>query len=272
MDRIPLNHTLAQPIANIVDDSQTDSRAPSHSQIEFIVTRLSLEQGDPKTKGAPVGKAKRVRAIISWGIDNNQDAAEKFAYELIVLVVNSGGFQTGSDYIGEKAILNLITALKTVNVDLTKDGILSFRILTNLSKEEYTEALMLNVKRAKNGVEDAAFLVGIGKDLLEAVSLHVLEKKWGSIPDYKNFPLLLGQAFAALGIKTPQDKLQPGEHPRCKVERCMYEQGCSLNTLRNKHGVGHGRNFVPDLEEFEGKFAIETMGTICDYMLNKLKF
>lgn len=43
---------------------------------------------------------------------------------------------------------------------------------------QYEEALLKYIRRAKKRSMDAALLVGTSKDLLEAVSYHVILKKW----------------------------------------------------------------------------------------------
>jgi hypothetical protein len=126
-------------------------------------------------------------------------------------------------------------------VTLGSDGILTSKTLTNLNGHELTDALRSYVRRAKRGVEDAALLVGTGKDLLEATAKHVIIERMSAEPRQMDFPTLLGQAFYALGLATPADALQPSEHPRRRLERALYEAGCAVNALRNREGTGHGR-------------------------------
>jgi len=72
-------------------------------------------------------------------------------------------------------------------------------------------------------------------------------------------------------MSTPPDKASSGEHPRKNMEREMYELACAINRLRNKQGTGHGRPWLPDLDQAEAKAAIELIGTISERMLSKLK-
>ncbi len=117
---------------------------------------------------------------------------------------------------------------------------------------------------------DAALLAGTGKDLLEAVAKHVLDLKWGQHPK-NNFPTLLGQAFVSLGMATPAAKSAQDGSPQQRYEKALYEMGCAVNMLRNKEGTGHGRPFLPSLTQAEAVNAVQAMGVICDYMLQKLK-
>ena len=134
-----------------------------------------------------------------------------------------------------------------------------------------TEALRGYVERAKKGIEDGALVVGTSKDLMEAVAAHALRELWGQYPTTANFPTLLGQAFVALGMATPEQKPQPGEHQRARLERAMYETACAVNNLRNKQGSGHGRPWLPELEGSEVSAAIEFIGVLSALMLDNLE-
>jgi hypothetical protein len=69
---------------------------------------------------------------------------------------------------------------------------------------EETVPTGMYIRRAKRGSTDAALLIGTGKDLLEAVSVHILQQRYG-YSFTSNFPTLLGQVFVALGLATPLD-------------------------------------------------------------------
>ena len=117
--------------------------------------------------------------------------------------------------------------------------------LDSMSGAELTETLGAVRPRAQKGAEDAELLVGTGKDLLEAISAHVLCECWGQNPAQSNFPTLLGQAFVALELKTPADNPTNGEPPQHRLHRALYEAACAVNTLRNREGTGHGRPWLP---------------------------
>jgi hypothetical protein len=127
------------------------------------------------------------------------------------------------------------------------------------------------VRRAQRGSEDGALLVGTGKDLLEATASHVIIEKYGHYSHQANFPTLLGQAFTALGLATPQTPAQPGEAPQRRVERSLYEAGCAVNALRNKTGTGHGRPFVPSVSDDEARAAVQLIGIVSGLLLRAMK-
>lgn len=272
MERIPLNDTIAYALARLVDDAQSERRDPSHSDIEFQIDKASLSNGDPNKEGLPVGKAKRVRATLSWALEYAPESGEKFVVGLLSHIRACGGFRnTSSNYVGKEAIENLAKVLKDEGILLSEDGSLSLVALESFSGRRLTKALRSYVNRAKRGIEDGALAVGTSKDLMEAVAAHVLQELWGSYPTRDNFPTLLGQAFVALKMATPESPPVQGEHPRFKLERSMYEMACAINSLRNKQGTGHGRPWLPDVTDSEAKAAVEFIGVISEVLLSRLE-
>lgn len=272
MSNFPINDTIIYALARLVDDAQAERRDPSHSDIEFQIKRANLDEADPNKAGPPVGKAKRVRKVLSWAMDEEPQKAELFAAGIISAVKSCGGFRAGSpNYVGAESINNLSEAFRPLGVILSLDGSLSQTALTSLSGKQLTAALRGYVERAKKGIEDGALVVGTSKDLMEAVAAHVLQELWGQYPTTANFPTLLGQGFVALGMATPEQKLQAGEHKRTRLERAMYETACAVNNLRNKQGTGHGRPWLPDLQASEVSAAIEFIGVLSALMLDNLE-
>lgn len=265
----PLTDSVIIAVARLVDDAQTETREPSHSDIEFQISRAHVTQADPKAQGQLVGKAKRVRGTLNWALDNNPAAGEMLVESLISLVRGCGGFRPASpNYVGSEAIENAIAAFRTEGFVLTRDGELQPPVLESLSGAALSDALEAYVRRAKRGADDAALLTGTGKDLLEATAAHILVERCGSYPHTANFQGLLGQAFVAMGLATPQHPVQQGEPPQCKVERAMFELACAVNTMRNKVGTGHGRPWLPSITDAEARAAIQFMGTIAEWMLD----
>ena len=185
------------------------------------------------------------------------------------LIKGFGGFREESpNFVGNEPIKNLQDAFKSENINLTSDGVITPVVLENLSYFEIEKALENYIRRAKRGAADAALLTGTSKDLLEAVAAHVITRLLGEYPQ-RNFPTLLGLAFYQLGLSTPQTKGINSVSERFEIS--LYELGCAVNNLRNKQGTGHGRPFLPTVSDNEAKAAIESMGMISEFLLNKLK-
>ncbi len=270
--RPPLNDSIAFALARLVDDAQKDRRDPSHSDIEFCISQWKLIQGDPNSQGQTMGKAKRVRAVLSWAIEHSFEEGRGFVGQLIAMVQSYGGFRAGSpNHVGDEAIISLREAMASEGFVLTSDGELQPAALDAMSGAELTEALGAYVRRAQKGAEDAALLVGTGKDLLEAISAHVLCECWGQNSAQPNFPMLLGQAFVALDLKTPAQSPVSGEPPQHRLHRALYDAACAVNTLRNKQGTGHGRPWLPSVTPEEARHATQVMGVVGELLLRTLK-
>jgi hypothetical protein len=270
--RAPVNDAIVIAVSRLVDDAQTGTREPSHSDIEFQIIRSFLTTGDPKSQGQTVGKAKRVRGTLSWALENAPDNAEVFVAALISMLRGKGGFRKGSpNYVGEDAIADAIEAFRGEGFELSTEGELHPTSLDTLDGAPLSDALEAYVRRARRGSEDAALLVGVGKDLLEATAAHVISTRFGQYPQQANFPTLLGQAFVAVGMATPLTPATPGEPPQCRLQRAMYEAGCAVNALRNKQGTGHGRPWLSTVSESDARAAIQLMGIIAGFLLGALK-
>jgi hypothetical protein len=266
---IPLSDAIAVAVAKLVDDAQTNTREPSHSELEFLITKWKLTSGDPKAQGQLVGKAKRVRGVLNWALENAQDEGAKFIDSLLALLRANGGFRDESgNFVGKDSIENAIAVFRSEGVTLTRDGQVHAQLLENLSGIALTEALKSYVRRAKQGAEDAALLAGTGKDLLEATAAHILTERNGGYPQKANFEGLLGMAFVSVDLATPQHPVIPNEPSQKKTERAMFSLACSLNAMRNKLGTGHGRPWLPNITDTEARAAIQFMGTIAEWLLH----
>jgi len=265
----PLTDSVVVAVARLVDDAQSETREPSHSDLEFQITRARLTRGDPKAQGQLVGKAKRIRGTLSWAIENDPAAGEVLVEAMLALLRGCGGFRPASpNYVGGEAIRTAIAVFEAEGFTLTEDGELRAQVLENLSGPALSEALESYIRRAKRGTEDAALLAGTGKDLLEATAAHILMERNGTYPQGANFEGLLGLTFVTLGLHTPQHPVQPGEAPQCKAERAMFTLACAINAMRNKLRTGHGRPWLPNITDTEARAAIQFMGTIAEWMLH----
>lgn len=266
--RAPVNDVIIVSVARLVDDAQSGRRDPSHADIEFRIKQAGLAVADPAAQGTPVGKAKRVRAVLSWGLENAPNNAEVFVAGLIAHIKGCGGFRKGSsNYVGEEPIQDAVEAFRSEEYVLSAEGELQPILLDTLIGTALTDALEAYVRRARRGSEDAALLVGTGKDLLEATAAHVISERYGGYSQQSNFPTLLGQAFTMLGLATPQTAPQQTDPPQRRLERALYEAGCAVNALRNKQGAGHGRPWLAAVTENEARSAVQLIGIVSGFLL-----
>lgn len=262
-----LSDAVITAVARMVDDAQQEKRAPSHSDLTFLLEQTGLKQADLST---PAGKEKRIRFVLTWAIEHDRDRGERLVARLIAMIRGFGGFRSESpNYVGLDAIENARQAFASEGLVLTEDGELHRRLLESLDDPETPQVLRSYIRRANRGADDAALVVGTGKDLLEATAAYVLLVRFGEY-SYANFPTLLGQAYVALGLATPQIAPEPGEPPWLEVERRLFDLGCAVNRLRNKEGIGHGRPFLPSVSDEQARAAIQAMGVIAQVLLDRL--
>lgn len=265
-----LSNAIITAVARMVDDAQQDRRDPAHSDLGFLLEQVGLKDADLTT---PAGKEKRIRHVLTWAGEHDLDRGEQLVVRLISMIKGFGGFRPNSpNYVGPDAIENAREAFASEGLVLTLDGELQRRLLERLDDPETPRVLRSYVRRANRGADDAALVVGTGKDLLEATAAYVRlirfnEPEDGSI----NLPTLLGQAFVGLGLATPQITPEPGEAPWLEVERRMFDLGCAVNRLRNKEGIGHGHVFLPSVSSDQARAAIQAMGLISELLLNRLR-
>ena len=267
---LPVDDTLIAAVSRMFDD-RSAPREPTHSQIEFHVNAAGLQQGDPRTRSQPVGKSKRVRGVLSWGLEYNEQGASDLVHKLLGEIRACGGFRRKSpNYIGDEAVQNARAVFAGVGFQLSEDGELRPTRLEHFHGPEVTEALHGYARRARTGAEDAALVAGTGKDLLEATAAHVSVQMYGGYDKRHNFPTLLGQAFTFLGLATPQYPKTVAANPQGAVEIALYQLGCAVNQLRNRAGTGHGRPFPPPISVEDSRIAVEAMGLISELLLRRL--
>src|SRR5258706_459058 len=94
--KAPLSDAIIMAVSRLVDDAGA-SREPSHYQIETQIQRADLVAADPHKQGTQVGKAKRVRAVLGWALDNGPSKGELFVAYLVAMVRGCGGESVGSN-------------------------------------------------------------------------------------------------------------------------------------------------------------------------------
>jgi hypothetical protein len=268
---LPISDSIIVVVSKFVDDAQVTSREPTHYDLEVQIKKAGLTHADPKSQGQPVGKAKRLRATLNWAIENDPQAGGVLIALIISQVKAVGGFREASpNYVGNEQILNAINVFNSENFSLSENGEIRPKIADTLKGHHLTEALQAYAQRAKRGSEDAALLSGTGKDLLEATAKHIIHTKYGTYANNVSFPMLLGQAYVALQMATPEDPKVENEPAIKEYERALFSLAISINRVRNREGTGHGRLCISALNSNEAHSVIESVGIIAEYLLNRL--
>jgi hypothetical protein len=220
-------------------------RGPSHDELSRLFRRFDLEGADPLRRfpGEQIGKMKRVREVLSVAIDTNAPAAEQLVKGIVGSIKARGGFRSTSDeYAGADVIQAARDAFYAQGYDLDPVGDLRPLLLGDLSGVAATEALSAYVRRAHAGSDDAALVLGTGKDLLEATARHVLVTRTGAYPP-DNFPATLYQTFDRLQLALPSnDAIQSlDKDARAAMQQALWLVAYAVNRFRNEGGIGHGR-------------------------------
>ena len=267
----PLSDAVIYAMGQLVDDGQAlEKRKPAHADLQQQFERAGLAAADPNKPGnPPVGKRKRVQAVLSWALEQDESRGETLVSMLVALVKSHGGFrQSSPNYVGEEAVRNAQDVFRAEGFELSADGDLLQQLLDGLTGPQLTEALRTYVRRAKRGALDAALVTGTAKDLVEATAAHVLTVRLGAEPSVTNFPTLLAQAYMEFGMCYDAAK---ASKPQERVDAALYSAACAVNNLRNKQGTGHGRPFPPGVTPSQARTAIETMGVVAERLLVVMK-
>jgi hypothetical protein len=243
----PLTDAVVAAVGRLVDDAKADRRDPSQADLTFLFQEAGLAEADLTT---PAGKKRRVRQVLSWALEHDEERGAELVARLIATVRACGGFRPASpNFVGEDPIKNAQAAFAAEGFQLADDGELRPTLLQGVEDPATPAVLRSYVRRAQRGSADAALVVGTGKDLLEATAAYVLLATYGTYQETANFPTLLGQAFTAVGLATPSTQRDPGEPAYRDVERAYFDVGCAVNRLRNKDGTGHGHPFPTTVSE-----------------------
>jgi hypothetical protein len=263
-----LSEGVIYAVSRLVDDWQ-NPREPSHGDLTFVFEKAGLARADRENR---MGKEKRVRHVLSWALEHDEEAGERLVGSLIEQIRASGGFRPQSpNYVGEDAVANAREAFASEGLELTVSGELRRKLLPSLDTPETPAVLLQYVRRAIRGSQDAALVAGTGKDLLEATAGYVLVVTYGRYDEQANFPTLLGQAFVALDLATPANSREPDERAWRDVERQLFAAACAVNRLRNSEGIGHGRPFLPSVSDDDACIATQTMGTVAQLLLDPIR-
>lgn len=262
-----LNLEIAECLSHFFDGG----RGPSHDRLTQEFRRKGLQAGDPRQGlSDPIGKAKRVHRVLTFAMDSDPNAGDELVKSLLALLKAEGAFRTESaTCAGEETIRAAREAFNTQGYHLDPEGNLRPTLLESLEGEHANQVLNTYVRRARVGADDAALVVGTGKDLLEATARHVLVEKTGIYPAYDDFPTTLYQAFDQLGLASSAEMLKMlDEDPKRAIQQSLYVLANAVNRLRNAEGTGHGHPFPPNLSHSEARAAVQAMGLISQILLD----
>lgn len=257
----------------------TTAAPPTHEDLDVGFARFGLAPGDPGREDAnhrPIGKARRVKAVLTYAADRDPEAGGRLIEYLLARLRGGGGFRVDSpNCLEADDVENLRTLLRSEGLSLGEDGTLAPLLLEHLTGRELTNALRVYVRRALEGADDAALVTGTGKDLVEAVARHVLVERVGSYNESMDFAGTLFHAFREIGVtqitgQEPGLRSQLAPDGIARVYQCLYLLALAVNDLRNQEGTGHGRPFPAEVGPADARVATEAMGLVAGLLLERL--
>lgn len=264
-----ISHEVASAIAKCLEEGH----GPSHDELERLIDRAGLAGVDPRRTDSKVGKMKRMRAVLWYAADNDEEAGTKLIRALFPAMRAAGSFRPHDEqYAGAANIEALQAALDVVGYDLTSDGVVTPKSMEGLEGTQMTEALRTMVRRARAAGDDSALRIGTAKELTEATARHVLVERVGAYPTHGNFPATLHQAFTVLSLATPAqtDLGALAGDAWESVERAMFILACAVNRYRNEQGTGHGRPQTVSASDAQGRMAAEASALVSELLLSQL--
>lgn len=152
--------------------------------------------------------------------------------------------------------------------ELTKEGRLAFIGGIDLETGG-RQALDEQLRRLQQNLEDPAVLLGVAKDLIEAIGKFVLEEM-ARLPQGKlNFLSVLALSFEQLRLR-PQDTDTdaPGGKQLREIRQHANAIAGSINELRNLQGTGHGRTLPTGVSAEEARYVIRQATLLAELMLS----
>lgn len=223
---VPLNDGIAFAAAKLVDDA--GKREPTHDDISHVAKRSGTILGDLEGTG---GKAKRVRAMLSWALETDLRAGSAFLESLISLVRARGGFREASpNYCGSDAIKDLSAQLAHAGWTLDADG-----QLHETSIAQGGTARIQDLRRLAQFLVDGRVMDPRvnheGIDVLEAAARLVVSERLNPEHPPANAQSALMSAFGVLGLQLPGASL-PAANPQHEIQRAWCSLGLAAIGLR----------------------------------------
>ncbi|RYI24255.1 hypothetical protein EVU97_00590 [Dermacoccus sp. 147Ba] len=129
-------------------------------------------------------------------------------------------------------------------------------------------ALDEQLARIQQNVDDPGAILGVAKDLLEAISKFVLEER-SMLPDRKrDFDEVLHLALDQLRLLTAlvDMNILGGKQVRA-IYQSAKTTASTVNQLRNLQGSGHGRTLPTGVSRETGRYVIREAAHVAELVL-----
>lgn len=267
---LQLTDQLADAVAALCD-----AGAPiSHGALDMEFQQAGLGRLDPgrQDESGLIGKSRRVASVLRCANSTAPDAGARLTQRLLERLQSAGYLNDPAN--SDVRISALRQALSDIGYELTLDGRLRPTVLEGLKGREMSSALRSYADRARANHDDAALLAGTSKDLMEATARHVLDERIGSFNNRMPFPGTMRAAMHELRFDGLDEAFASYQgldrNAVVRFGQALYIMSCALNALRNQEGTGHGRPWLPDLDQIGARHATEAAGLICGVLLDRV--
>ena len=242
-------------------------RGPSHSELTQVFQSSDCSSLDPynEVQRTP-NKQRRILAVGNALLQNKEKKkASEFASKLLDALRIYGAF---SHNVEKECVDALCAAFRNLRWELNQEGRLAFIGGIDLETGG-RQALDEQLRRLQQNLEDPAVLLGVAKDLIEAIGKFVLEEM-ERLPQGKlSFRGVLALSFEQLRLR-PQDADTdaPGGKQLREIRQHANAIAGNINELRNLQGTGHGRTLPTGVSAEEARYVIRQATILAELMLS----
>jgi hypothetical protein len=238
---------------------------PSHGTLTQAFTSAGVIRYDPYdvASGTP-NKQQRVLAVCRFA-QRDPVSAKKLTENLLNALRLEGSFR---DQTNEENLTSLRAAFLHVGWNLSDDGRLDRAGFVDLETGG-RDSLDEQLDRLRRNIDDPAALLGIAKELLEAIAKFVLDDSGMPLPKTAPFDMVITLAFDRLSFVTGQvDESVPGAKQVRAIHGSAKKIALLVNELRNLQGTGHGRTLPTGITPETARFVIREVTHIAELMLS----
>jgi hypothetical protein len=257
----PLNDEIAGALAQFFFNGV----GPSHTALTQAFTSAGLIKHDPYNlvAGTPT-KQQRVLTVCH-AAQRNPEAAGKLTESLLNSLRLQGAFRDTDNATNIRA---LRSAFLHVGWSLTDEGRLD-RVGSIDLETGGRESLDEQIERLRRNIDDPGALLGIAKELLEAVAKFVMEDSDMPLDRRAPFDMAITLAFDRLKFSTGRvDETVPGATQVRAIHGSAKKIALQVNELRNLQGTGHGRTLPTGITPETARFVIREVTHVAELMLS----
>lgn len=269
MAKYPISGEVASAVARFF----AGGAGPSHSEITEAFRSTDALVFDPSLDTQdPIGKEKRVRAVLSECAGHPSERGTRLVVDLLARIRAVGCFSTGSGaYSGREVCESATRAFAVLGWQLSADGVLSPLVLEGIESTQLRPAIESQIDRIRNAAGDSALLIGTAKELLETTAKYVLEELGQPARNGAKFEEVMHLSRERLGILPQQVDLDvDAQQTLRETYDGLWKVARSINVLRDAQGTGHGRTSSPSTSPHLARMVVQAAALLAQFMIGVL--